>query len=134
MRPTTKDLAEAAGVSLATVDRVLNDRPNVSKKARTRVVDAIDRIGFVRNFAAVSLARGRQYRYQFVLPNAGDQYMNEILVRIDQANKSLRGDAVRIDIVRIDTSDPHILANYLTSIESEDVSGLAIMTPEPPTA
>lgn len=132
MRPTTKDLAEAAGVSLATVDRVLNDRPNVSKKARTRVVDAIDRIGFVRNFAAVSLARGRQYRYQFVLPNAGDQYMNEILVRIDQANKSLRGDAVRIDIVRIDTSDPHILANYLTSIESEDVSGLAIMTPETP--
>ena len=132
MRPTTKDLAEAAGVSLATVDRVLNDRPNVSKKARTRVHDAIDRIGFVRNFAAVSLARGRQHRYRFVLPTAGDQYMNEILVRIDQAADALRGDAVGIDVVRVDTSDPHLLANYLASIETGEISGLAVMTPETP--
>ena len=132
MRPTTKDLAEAAGVSLATVDRVLNDRPNVSKKARTRVHDAIDKIGFVRNLAAVNLARGRQYQYQFVLPNTGGQYMNELLVRMDQAKEALRGDAIGIDVVRIDTSDPHVLANYLASIEPEEVNGLAVMTPENP--
>lgn len=132
MRPTTKDLAEAAGVSLATIDRVLNDRPNVSEKARTRVHDAIGKIGFVRNHAAVSLARGRQYQYRFVLPQAGDQYMNEILDRIDQARTALRGDAVGIDVVRIDTSDPHILANYLTTIDPDEVNGIAVMTPETP--
>ena len=37
MRPTTKDLAKAAGVSLATVDRVLNQRPGV----RRETVDSV---------------------------------------------------------------------------------------------
>jgi LacI family transcriptional regulator len=49
MRPTAKDLAEAAGVSLATVDRVLNDRAYVSKKAVRKVNEAIERIGFSKN-------------------------------------------------------------------------------------
>lgn len=71
MRPTAKDLAEAAGVSLATVDRVLNDRPNVSKKAAQSVNEAIERIGFIRNPAAVSLARNKSYRFRFVLPRSG---------------------------------------------------------------
>ena len=41
MRPTTKDLAKAAGVSLATVDRVLNRRPGVRKET----VDAVTAAG-----------------------------------------------------------------------------------------
>ena len=32
MRPTTKDLAKEAGVSLATIDRVLNGRPGVKSE------------------------------------------------------------------------------------------------------
>ena len=66
--PTTKDLAVAAGVSLATVDRVLNNRPNVSVRARTKVNEAIEKIGFVRNMAAVNLGRNRPYRFRFVFP------------------------------------------------------------------
>ncbi|MEO8685736.1 MAG: LacI family DNA-binding transcriptional regulator, partial [Devosia sp.] len=73
MRPTAKDLAKAAGVSLATIDRVLNDRPNVSKKAADRVAEAIERIGFVRNPAAVNLARNTTYRFRFILPVAWER-------------------------------------------------------------
>ena len=42
MRPTTKDLARAAGVSLATVDRVLNGRAGVRKPTVDAVNQAID--------------------------------------------------------------------------------------------
>lgn len=132
MRPTTKDLAEAAGVSLATVDRVLNDRPNVSKKARSKVQGAIDKIGFVRNFAAVSLARGRQFKYQFILPQTGDQYLNEILERIEEASEALRGDATSIDVIKLNTSAPHLLANHLKSVNASEISGVAVMAPESP--
>ena len=59
MRPTAKDIAEAAGVSLATVDRVLNDRPSVSSRSRKRVQKVIDEMGYVRNLAAVNLAKNR---------------------------------------------------------------------------
>jgi len=47
MRPTLSDLADAAGVSTATVDRVLNDRPGVSARTRGLVRDAARRIGYL---------------------------------------------------------------------------------------
>ena len=52
MRPTVHDIAAAAGVSLATVDRVLNQRPGVREVTRLRVEDAIRSIGYVRVVAA----------------------------------------------------------------------------------
>ncbi|MBO3761382.1 LacI family DNA-binding transcriptional regulator [Ciceribacter sp. L1K23] len=132
MRPTAKDLAEAAGVSLATVDRVLNDRPNVSEKAARRVTEAIERIGFVRNPAAVNLARNRVYRFRFVLPLAGDQYMQEILRQIGEAREALRVDLTDIDVVQLPTGDPHAVAKYLSSLSTDDIDGVAIMAPESP--
>ena len=47
-RPTTKDLAKAAGVSRATVDRVLNSREGVAKRTVERVNHAIEKLGFRR--------------------------------------------------------------------------------------
>lgn len=132
MRPTAKDLAEAAGVSLATVDRVLNDRPNVSKKAARLVTEAIERIGFVRNPAAVNLARSRIYRFRFLLPMAGDQYLRELLEKVDEAREALRSDLTDVDVVQIPTTDPHAVAKYLSGIQSEEVDGIAVMAPESP--
>ena len=45
VKPTTKDLARAAGVSLATIDRVLNDRPGVTFKTKSAVEEAIPKLG-----------------------------------------------------------------------------------------
>ena len=45
VKPTTKDLARAAGVSLATIDRVLNDRPGVTFKTKSAVEEAIQKLG-----------------------------------------------------------------------------------------
>ncbi|WP_421363690.1 MULTISPECIES: LacI family DNA-binding transcriptional regulator [Agrobacterium] len=132
MRPTAKDLAEAAGVSLATVDRVLNDRPNVSKKAARQVNEAIDRIGFVRNPAAVSLARNKSYRFRFVLPNSGDLYLRELIQRVKELRSALKGDLTEIDYVQIATDDAHGVAKYLGGIAEEEVDGVALMAPESP--
>ncbi|MEL6588229.1 MAG: LacI family DNA-binding transcriptional regulator, partial [Pseudomonadota bacterium] len=67
-RPTTRDLAKAAGVSLATVDRVLNGRAGVRSKTVEVVNKTIQEIGFQRNVVAATLARRRAYRFAFVLP------------------------------------------------------------------
>ena len=132
MRPTTKDLAVAAGVSLATVDRVLNDRPNVSKKAARQVNEAIERIGFVRNMAAVNLARNTSYRFRFVLPQAGDQYLKEIMHEIRAVNDALKSEMVAAEIVQVPIEDSHQVANYLASLDGAKVQGVAIMAPESP--
>ncbi len=132
MRPTARDLAEAAGVSLATVDRVLNDRPNVSEKAARRVNEAIERLGFIRNPAAVNLARNRIYRFCFVLPQAGDQYLTQLLTQVDQAREAMRADLTDIDVIQVPASDPHGIARNLSRLTSSEIDGVAIMAPESP--
>ena len=132
IRPTAKDLAEAAGVSLATVDRVLNDRPNVSARASRRVQEAIEKIGFVRNLAAVALARNKIYRFRFLLPSKGDQYLLELLSRVGEASRTLKSDLTEITVDQIATDDPYQLSRHLAAIETEEVDGVAVMAPESP--
>src|SRR5579885_2117511 len=56
-RVTIQDVARAAGVSKATVSRVLNDKPDVDEATRRRVLAAIDTLGYIPNQAALTLAR-----------------------------------------------------------------------------
>lgn len=132
MRPTTKDLAEAAQVSLATVDRVLNARPGVNEATVRRVTDAIERIGFQRNLAAANLARQRHYRFLFLLPQTGDAFLHQITDRIAEANRAFASDMVSLQARHLDTNDPHVLAKTLGALDPADVDGVAIMAPEAP--
>ncbi|MGJ8625220.1 MAG: LacI family DNA-binding transcriptional regulator, partial [Yoonia sp.] len=67
--PTVHDVAKTAQVSLATVDRVLNNRGGVSAKAEARVKAAVAQTGYVRNLAAANLSRRRVYKFCFVVPS-----------------------------------------------------------------
>ena len=58
-RPTMRDVAVRAGVSLKTVSRVINDEPGVAAATAERVSDAIAELGFQRNDLARSLRQGR---------------------------------------------------------------------------
>lgn len=132
MRPTTKDLAKEAGVSLATIDRVLNDRPGVKLRTVTLVNEAIEKIGFVRNIQAANLARSKSYKFQFILPRSGGAFRDELIRRIDEANASLASEAILVETTHIDVNDPHTVANYLASLNSNMIDGVAIMVPEAP--
>jgi LacI family transcriptional regulator len=58
-RPTMQDVANAAGVSLKTVSRVVNNEPRVDERTRERVHQAIAQLGFRRNDIARSLRQGQ---------------------------------------------------------------------------
>ncbi|HET6167497.1 MAG TPA: LacI family DNA-binding transcriptional regulator [Marmoricola sp.] len=60
--PSMADVAKHAGVSHQTVSRVLNDSPLVRDETRTRVLAAIDELGYRRNMAARMLATNRSGR------------------------------------------------------------------------
>ena len=132
MRPTARDLAKAAGVSLATVDRVLNGRSGVHQKTVTAVTQAIKRIGFERNQLAATLARKRGYRFGFILPRQGDEFLGEILGRIKEFNDAARAEMIEVKAQRVDELDPHKTVRSLSRIRSEDFDGIAIMAPETP--
>ncbi|MEO1607093.1 MAG: LacI family DNA-binding transcriptional regulator [Pseudomonadota bacterium] len=132
MRPTAKDLARAAGVSLATVDRVLNGRSGVRKKTVDAVNSAIQEIGFERNQVAATLARRRGYRFGFVLPKSGDEYLKEILARVTEVSTWGRAEMLEASIIRIDDHDPHKAARTLGRLSTEKYDGIAIMASETP--
>lgn len=132
IKPTIKDLAKASGVSLATIDRVLNSRPGVREKTIEKVNKAIADIGFVRDLAAVNLARNREYRFIFILPLNGDHFLDEIHRNLEEVNKAMASERVVASSIQVDESDPHKLAKLLHELDTKNIDGIAIMAPETP--
>src|SRR3954451_20573451 len=66
--PTIRDVARHAGVSAATVSRVLNDSPLVMEGTRARVRAAVDELGYRLNATARTLSIGRAQAVGVVVP------------------------------------------------------------------
>lgn len=58
---TIREVAAAAGVSLQTVSRVINDSPNVRDPVKERVREAIEKLGYVPSLAARRMGGKRSY-------------------------------------------------------------------------
>src|SRR5262245_57647528 len=67
-RPTLEQVAQHAGVSRATVSRVVNGSPTVAEPIRQAVQRAIEELGYVPNQAARSLVTQRTDSFALVLP------------------------------------------------------------------
>lgn len=68
--PTIFDVAAAAGVSVSTVSRVLNDRTDVSALTRQHVHDAIQELGFAPRLSARRLAQQQSWTISLLFPAA----------------------------------------------------------------
>ena len=132
MRPTVNDIAREAGVSLATVDRVLNARPGVRAKTIHAVNDAIDRLGYVRNVAAANLARQRVYRFLFLLPAVQSQFITALSAAIADAARGPLAEACEVIIAHVPQRDPYAMISVLDAQGDLQVDGCAIMAHETP--
>ncbi|MBX4868645.1 LacI family DNA-binding transcriptional regulator [Rhizobium bangladeshense] len=132
MRPTVHDIAAAAGVSLATVDRVLNQRPGVRHVTREKVETAIRQLGYVRDVAAANLAKGRTYPLVFILPASDNSFMHGLNAEIRQA--ILRSPAERTDIrtIEVPAFDPAALVAVLEGLSREKPCGIAMVATDAP--
>lgn len=132
MRPTVIDIAREAGVSLATVDRVLNERPGVREKTILAVADAIAKLGYVRDLAAANLARQRNYKMVFVLPDTESQFVQTLRAELETAAGVAFAARTEIEVIRFPAEDPHGLAALLAELPEKAVAGVALMAPETP--
>jgi LacI family transcriptional regulator len=81
-RPTIREVAEQAGVSIATVSRVLNDRADVREETRERVREVARAVGYSADPAARALATQRTQRIAVVVGEGvtGGQHRDLILL------------------------------------------------------
>ena len=74
-----KDIAERAGVSVGTVDRVLHNRPNVSPKALEKVQKALEEMDYKPNMYASALAYNKEYTFYSIIPkHESEAYWEEV--------------------------------------------------------
>jgi LacI family transcriptional regulator len=131
-KPTVHDIAKEAGVSLATVDRVLNARPGVRGVTIAKVRAAVERLGYVRDTYAANLARQRRYRFAFVLPEGPSQFIESLRSALNEAYASQVADRVLLKMVSVPSHDPHAIVRSLQSLNAAQLDGVAIMAPETP--
>ena len=111
-RPTVIDIAREAGVSLATVDRVLNARPGVRAQTIGAVNDAITRLGYVRDQAAANLARSRSYPMAVVLPDSDSQFVQTLAQSLTDASAQAAATRTEARLLRFPPEDMHALAHF----------------------
>jgi LacI family transcriptional regulator len=83
--PTIYDVAQRAGVSIATVSRVFRGTAPVAVATRTRVLDAVAELGFTPSRAGRSLAEGRHAANGIVFPDLSGPYYAEVVLGYEEA-------------------------------------------------
>ena len=132
MRPTVHDIADKAGVSLATVDRVLNDRPGVRAVTRARVEQAIAALGYVRDVAAANLAKSRVYPLVFILPEGDNPFMRGLEAEVRHAGLHSPAERTRLSVATVPAFDAPALAAAIDAAIAEGVSGIAAVAVDAP--
>lgn len=98
-----KDIAERAGTSVGTVDRVLHGRPNVSKSAREKIEKALQEMDYKANMYASALARNRSYNFVLLIPQyEAEAYWAEIEKGTVEACEARRDFHIHVDIIQFD--------------------------------
>ncbi len=128
---TIQDVAQKAGVSVATIDRVLNHRPGVKTRTVEKVESAIRELNYQPDRIAARLARGREYRFWFVLPNTTGEFMTYISDEVEAASKRMAGERVAIMVKRVDVFDGPLLAKVLDELE-DGIDGVAVVALDNP--
>ena len=132
MRPTVYDIAAEAGVSLATVDRVLNARPGVRQKTVDKVEAAVHRLGYVRDVSAANLAKRRIYPLVFIVPGGPNSFMRGLEAEIRAAMQRSAAERTSIRIETVPPFDPAAIVSVLDSLDPAEAAGVALVATDTP--
>jgi LacI family transcriptional regulator len=124
MRSTLADVAREAGVSNATVDRVLNGRAGVRSRTRDIVLEAASRLGYiaVSDGYAIPVPPRSMVDLDFVLP-AGHNNFILLLARELEMQAAGRPD-LRARVHMVEGFNPETLVHKLSELEGRDAVGV----------
>lgn len=124
MSITLQDIADAAGVSSATVSRVINNSPSVKPETRDNVLYVIKKLNYVPNAVARSLSRNETNTIGVVVPDILNPFFGKIIRGISTVLRKMD-----YNIALCDTDES--ISNEYASLEmlrKQQVRGL-IITP-----
>ena len=117
-----RDVAKAAGVSVATASLALNGQPGVAEETRRRIVAAAEQLGYRANPQAQALRRGRTTTYGFVVRNFANPFFLEVLSGAQQ----VAADSGATLLVLDSRYSPERERRHVQEMAVQRVAGLAI--------
>lgn len=123
--PTIYDVAHEAGVSYSTVSRTLTGFEFVKPSTREKVLRAAEKLGYVPNQQARSLAGGRSNLIGVLVPGLGNSYIGEILRGVDEALAESDYNLILYTTHRHNSKESH----YAATIMNSGVDGLLLVVP-----
>lgn len=111
---TIYEVSEAAGVSLATVSRVMNGNAKVSDRTRKKVEDAMATLGYQPNAIAQSLASNRTNSVGLLVSELHGSYFGDLMSTVEQSLKQ-NGKHVIITAGHVDEKREHEAIEFLKS-------------------
>ncbi|MEE8389940.1 MAG: LacI family DNA-binding transcriptional regulator [Anaerolineae bacterium] len=129
-RPSIRDIAHKAGVSVSTVSRVPNARPDVAPATRERVQQAIAKLNFHPNAQAVGLSRRRTGVVGLVVPDVITPFCTCVIESV-QNSLRVRGCWMLLATHSLETEQQARLQSGLLEelCHSRRIDGLLVLVP-----
>lgn len=122
-----KDIAQKAGVSTGTVDRVLHNRGRVSLKVKEKVLQIVNELNYEPNYLAQALVSKRIYRIAALIPDpVYDEYWlapNEGVKKADHALKQL---GVAVTLHKFNPFDVETFKNEAHKVTEMNYDGILV--------
>ena len=122
MKPTIRDVARKANVSVSTVSRVINKKGYVHKETEKLVLDTIEELGFIPNQLARSLTNRSSKIIGVIVPHIGPSFYGELLEGIE-TQAAASGYKTMFCHTQ---DDPERELEYLRFFEQYNIEGLII--------
>ena len=126
---TIKKIAEIAGVSRGTVDRVLNNRPGVNANTYQKVKEIADRLGYEPNMAGQMLAaRKKKIRLGFIVCDTPvDVFFSDVYQAARKKAEELKTYGVTVKFYLIKELSDQFIEPLLAQTEEDDLDGIALL-------
>ncbi|ALJ04768.1 hypothetical protein APS56_06355 [Pseudalgibacter alginicilyticus] len=123
-----KDVAKAANVALATVDRVIHNRAGVSKKTKEKVLKVIDKMGYQPNILASNLSKSKKIVLGVLLPEISEEsgYWEFPMKGIIKAQKELAQYRIKIKIYNFKQNNNEEIRKRILELINSDIQGLIL--------
>jgi LacI family transcriptional regulator len=120
---TMREVADAAGVSIATVSRVLNGTRPVTEPAQRSVLRAVEDLGYRRNLVASSLRQQRTRSVAAVVPHIANPYFPRLIQAIE---RGLAADEHQL-LIADSQDDPAVERDRIAALADRQVDGLLVV-------
>ena len=127
-RATLIDIARQAGVSTATVDRVLNNRAGVRDRTRDIVFQTAARLGYISTSPEPTISRA-PVPLDFILPNGNNTFIQNLAKSLEEISAE-RGD-IELRLHFIEGFDPYAMADCLLALAGK-AKGIGIIALDHP--